>query len=131
MPGSRAIEYTNASADAKAVFDDIKATRNTDEVTNFWKYIAGDEKTLRRTWESVKEVMSPGALDPLVKELVYIAVSVTNNCSYCIASHRASALKAGMTEPQFNELLAVVGMANETNRLAIGYRIPIDRQFEE
>lgn len=131
MPKSIAIEYPNASTDVKAVFDDILAHRNADEVSNFWKYLANDGKTLRRTWESVKEVMAPGALDPLVKELIYIAVSVTNNCGYCIASHHASAVKAGMTDAQFNELMAVVGMANETNRLANGYRVPIDKQFDE
>ena len=114
----------------KAVFDDIKTSRNVPDVNNFWKYIANDERTLRRTWESLKEVMAPGALDPLVKELVYIAVSITNNCGYCIASHSAAARKAGMTPEQFNELVAVVGMANETNRRVNGYRIPIDPSLE-
>ena len=124
------IEYDHASDAVKAVFDDIKTSRGLKDVNNFWKYIANDEKTLRRTWESVKEVMAPGALDPLVKELVYIAVSVTNNCGYCIASHGAAAKKAGMTPEQYNELIAVVGMANETNRLVNGYRIPIDPSLE-
>lgn len=130
MGRPRAIDYEHASEPVKAVFDDIKTSRNLQDVNNFWKYLANDEKTLRRTWESVKEVMAPGALDPLVKELVYVAVSITNNCGYCIASHSAAAAKAGMTEEQFNELVAVVGMANETNRLVNGYRIPIDPAFE-
>ena len=96
------------------------------DVNNFWKYLAGDPVTLKRTWESVKEVMATGALDPLTKELIYIAVSVTNGCSYCIATHTAAARRAGMTDPMFGELMAVVGMANETNRLANGYHVPID-----
>ncbi len=131
MPKPGAINYEQASDAVKAVFDDIKSSRNLEDVNNFWKYLANDEKTLRRTWESVSEVMAPGALDPLVKELIYIAVSITNNCSYCIASHSAAAAKAGMTEEQFNELVAVVGMANETNRLVNGYRIPIDPAYEK
>ena len=124
------IEYDAASAEVKAVFDDIKESRNVEDVNNFWKYLANDPRTLRRTWESLKEVMAPGALDPLVKEMIYVAVSVTNNCGYCIASHGAAAAKAGMTAEQFGELMAVVGMANETNRLANGYRVPIDPQLE-
>jgi AhpD family alkylhydroperoxidase len=130
MPRPQPIEYAQASEAVRAVFDDIKTSRNVPDVNNFWKYVANDEKTLRRTWESVKEVMAPGALDPLVKELIYVAVSVTNNCGYCIASHSAAAAKAGMTDAQFGELLAVVGMANETNRLANGYRVPLDPAFE-
>jgi AhpD family alkylhydroperoxidase len=106
------------------------ATRKTDWINNFWKALAHDPVTLRRTWQSVKEVMAPGALDPLTKEMVYLAVSVTNGCGYCIASHSAAARKAGMNEAMFGELMAVVGMANETNRLANGYRVPIDPAFE-
>ena len=113
-----------------AVFEDIKRTRNVPEVNNFWKYLARDPVLLARTWQSVKEVMAPGALDPLVKEMVYLAVSVSNGCAYCIASHTAAARKAGMSEAMFGELMAVVGMANETNRLANGYRVPIDAMFE-
>ena len=124
------IEYADASPAVRAVFDDIKATRKVADVNNFWKYLAHDPVTLRRTWDSVKEVMQPGALTPLIKELVYVAVSVTNGCGYCIASHTASARKAGMTDAMFGELMAVVGMANETNRLANGYRVPIDEAFE-
>ena len=124
------VEYANASAAVRAVFDDIKTTRNVPDVNNFWKYLARDEALLTRTWESVKEVMAPGALDPLTKEMIYLAVSVTNGCAYCIASHGFGARKQGMTEAMFGELMAVVGMANETNRLANGYRVPVDAAFE-
>jgi AhpD family alkylhydroperoxidase len=120
------IEYADASSQVRAVYDDIKKTRNVPDVNNFWKYLARDPVTLKRTWESVKEIMAPGALEPLTKEMIYVAVSVTNGCPYCIASHTAAARKAGMTEAMFGELMAVVGMANETNRLANGYRVPID-----
>lgn len=113
----------------RAVFEDIKRTRNVPDVNNFWKYLARDPALLKRTWEGVKDVMAPGALDPLVKEMLYVAVSVTNGCPYCIASHTAAARKAGMTEAMFGELMGVVGMANETNRLANGYRVPIDEAF--
>src|SRR5450432_773280 len=123
------IEYEQASAEVRAVYDDIMATRKTDYVTNFWKAIAHDPATLKRTWESVKQVMAPGALDALTKEMIYVAVSVTNGCGYCIASHGAAARKAGMSEAMFGEVMAVVGMANETNRLANGYRVPIDAAF--
>ncbi|MGB7689937.1 MAG: carboxymuconolactone decarboxylase family protein [Pseudolabrys sp.] len=120
------IEYSDASSQVRAVYDDIKKTRNVPDVNNFWKYLARDPVTLKRTWESVKEIMAAGALDALTKEMIYVAVSVTNGCPYCIASHSAAARKAGMTEAMFGELMAVVGMANETNRLANGYRVPID-----
>jgi AhpD family alkylhydroperoxidase len=126
----KAINYEDASPAVRAVFDDIKTSRNVPDVNNFWKYLARDPELLRRTWESVKEVMKPGALDPLTKEMIYLAVSVTNGCAYCIASHTAAARKAGMTEEMFGEVMAVTGMANETNRLANGYRVPIDPQFE-
>ena len=124
------IEYRDASPQVRAVFDDIKRTRHVADVNNFWKYLAHDPATLERTWNSVKEIMAPGALDPLTKEMIYVAVSVTNGCGYCIASHSAAARKAGMSETMFGELMAVVGMANETNRLANGYRVPIDAAFE-
>ena len=124
------IEYADASDAVRAVFDDIKRTRNVPDVNNFWKYLAHDPVTLRRTWESLKEVMAPGALDPLVKEMVYLAVSVSNGCGYCIASHTAAARKAGMSEAMFAELMAVTGMANETNRLVNGYRVPIDEAYQ-
>jgi len=123
------VEYAGASPEVRAVFDDIMATRKTDWVNNFWKVLATHPPTLRRIWENVKQVMAPGALDPLVKEMVYVAVSVTNNCEYCIHSHTAGARAKGMNDAQFAELLAVVGLANETNRLANGYRIPVDPQF--
>jgi AhpD family alkylhydroperoxidase len=125
------IEYADASPRVRAVFDDIKRIRNIEDVNNFWKYLAHDPAGLERTWESIKQVMAAGALSPLVKEMLYVAVSVTNGCGYCIASHTASARKAGMTEEMFGELMAVVGMANETNRLANGYRVPIDPMFEK
>ena len=123
-------EYRDAPPEIRAVFDDIKRTRQITDVNNFWKYLARDPATLRRTWESIKEIMAPGALDALTKEMIYLAVSVTNGCAYCIASHGAAARKAGMTEKMFGELMAVVGMANETNRLANGYRVPIDPAFD-
>jgi AhpD family alkylhydroperoxidase len=131
MSGRRSIEYRDASPEVRAVFDDIKHTRRVNDVNNFWKYLARDPATLTRTWESVKEVMAPGALDTLTKEMIYLAVSVTNGCAYCIASHGAAARKAGMSEKMCGELMAVVGMANETNRLANGYRVPIDPAFEK
>ena len=124
------IEYQDASPEVRAVYDDIMATRKTDWINNFWKAIARDPATLRRTWQSVKEIMAPGALDPLAKEMVYVAVSVTNQCAYCIASHTAAARKAGMTDSMFAELMAVVGMANETNRLVSGYQVQIDERFK-
>jgi AhpD family alkylhydroperoxidase len=124
------IEYDAASREVRAVYDDIMATRKTDWINNFWKAIAHDLVTLRRTWMSVKEIMAPGALDSRTKEMIYLAVSTSNQCGYCIASHTAAARKAGMTDAMFVELMAVVGMANETNRLASGYRVEIDEQFE-
>ena len=124
------IEYAAASPEVRAVYDDIMTARQTDYINNFWKYLARDPATLKRTWESIKEIMAPGALDPLTKEMIYLAVSVTNGCAYCIASHSAAARKAGMTEAMFGELMAVTGMANETNRLANGYRVPIDPAFQ-
>src|SRR3977135_2473391 len=124
------VEYADANAEVRAVYDDILATRKTDWINNFWKALANDPVTLRRTWESIKQIMASGALDPLTKELLYIAVSVSNQCPYCIASHPASARKKGMTDAMFHELMAVVGMANETNRLASGYQVEIDEQFK-
>ena len=130
MAARQPIEYRDASAEVRAVFDDIKTTRQVEDVNNFWKYLAHDPATLKRTWLSIKEVMAPGALDVRTKEMIYLAVSVSNGCEYCIASHGAAARKAGMTEAMFGELMAVVGMANETNRLANGYRVPVDPAFE-
>ena len=123
------VEYNDASAEVRAVYDDIMATRKTDWINNFWMAMAHDPVTLRRTWQSIKEIMAPGALDPLTKEMIYVAVSVTNQCGYCIASHTAAARKGGMTDAMFAELMAVVGMANETNRLASGYQVEIDERF--
>lgn len=124
------IEYADASPEVRAVYDDIMSTRQTDYINNFWKAMAHDPATLRRTWESIKQIMAPGALDPLTKEMIYVAVSASNQCGYCIASHTMSARKAGMTDAQFAELMAVVGMANETNRLASGYQVEIDEKFK-
>ena len=124
------IEYDAASAEVRAVYDDIMATRKTDWINNFWKALAHDPAALKRTWASIKEIMAPGALDPLTKEMIYLAVSATNQCGYCIASHTAGARKAGMTNEMFAELMAVVGMANETNRLASGYQVEIDDKFK-
>jgi AhpD family alkylhydroperoxidase len=130
MSAPKPIEYRDATPEVRAVFDDIKTTRQVEDVNNFWKYLANDPLTLKRTWESIKQIMAPGALDVRTKEMVYLAISVTNGCEYCIASHGAAARKAGMTEAMFGELMAVTGMANETNRLANGYRVPIDPAFQ-
>ena len=123
------IEYDSARPEVREVYDDIMATRHTDYVNNFWKALAHDPATLKRTWESIKQVMSAGSLDALTKELVYLAVSVSNQCPYCIASHTVAARKAGMSNAMLAELMAVVGMANETNRLASGYQVEIDERF--
>jgi AhpD family alkylhydroperoxidase len=124
------IDYEDATPEVRAVYDDIKARRGVPDVNNFWKYLANHPPTLCRTWESLKEVMAPGELDALTKELIYVAVSVSNGCEYCIASHSAAARNKGMTDGMLGELLAVVGMANETNRLSQGLRVPVDKQFE-
>lgn len=123
------IEYDSARPEVREVYDDIMATRHTEYVNNFWKALAHDPATLKRTWESIKQVMSAGSLDALTKELIYLAVSVSNQCPYCIASHTVAARKAGMTNAMLAELMAVVGMANETNRLASGYQVEIDERF--
>ena len=124
------IEYAQASAEVRAVYDDIMKTRGVDWINNFWKALANDPKELARVWRNVKQVMAPGALDPLVKEMVYVAVSATNGCEYCTYSHTAAARKRGMNDAMLMELLAVVGLANETNRLANGLRIDVDRHFK-
>ncbi len=124
------IEYNDASPEVRAVYDDIMATRKTDWINNFWKAIAHDPALLKRTWQDIKQIMGPGALDPLTKEMLYVAVSATNGCEYCIASHTASARTKGMTDAQFKELMAVVGMANETNRLVAGYQVEVDERFK-
>jgi len=126
----RKVEYDDASSEVKAVYDDIMSSRKTDWVNNFWKVLANDPINLRRIWEGVKIVMRPGKLDPLTKEMIYVAVSITNNCEYCICSHTASARKAGMSDEMLAELIAVVGMANQTNRVAIGYQVEVDDRFQ-
>ena len=125
----KAIEYAQASAEVRAVYDEIMRTRNTDWINNFWKVLANDPALLRRIWENVRQVMAPGALDPLVKEMIYVAVSATNGCEYCTCSHTASARAKGMSDAMFAELMSVVGLANETNRLANGLRIDVDPRF--
>ena len=124
------IEYDDAREEVRAVYDDIMRTRGVDWINNFWKALANDPRELKRVWENVKQVMAPGALDPLVKEMVYVAVSATNACEYCTYSHTAAARKKGMTDAMLMELLAVVGLANETNRLANGLRVEVDPQFK-
>ena len=123
------IEYENANPEVRAVYDDIMQVRQTDWINNFWKALANEPRELKRVWENVKQVMAPGALDPLVKEMIYVAVSSTNGCEYCTYSHTAAARKRGMTDAMFMELMAVVGLANETNRLANGLRPEVDPQF--
>lgn len=128
---SQPIEYEDANEEVRAVYDDIRATRQTDYINNFWKVLANHPPTLRRTWQTVKEVMtSPGELDPLTRELIYIAVSVTNGCDYCIASHTAAARNKGMSETMLGELMGIVATANTTNRLANGYQVPVDELFK-
>ena len=123
------IEYANATAEVRAVYDDIMATRKTDWVNNFWKVLAHDPQALRRLWGNIKQVMGPGALDPLTKEMLYLAVSASNGCGYCIASHGAAARKKGMSEAQYAELIAIVGLANETNTLVTALDVAVDAQF--
>jgi AhpD family alkylhydroperoxidase len=124
------LEYENAGAEVRAIYDDIMTTRKTDRVSNFWKAIAHDPPTLKRTWEATKQIMAAGALDPLTKELIYIAISASNLCEYCIATHTANARKKGMTDAMFKEMMAVVGLANANNRLVAGYRVEVDEQFK-
>jgi AhpD family alkylhydroperoxidase len=124
------IEYADASPEVRAVYDDIMATRKTDWINNFWKSLAADPALLKRTWEDTRQLMAPGALDAVAKELIYLAVSITNGCPYCVAAHTASARKKGMTDEMFHELMSVVGLANANNRLANGYQIEIDDQFQ-
>lgn len=124
------IDPLKANAEVRAVFDDIKTSRKVETINNFWLYLANEPRMLKHTWESLKSIMGPGALDPLTKELIYVAISITNNCEYCMASHTASARAKGATEAQINELYAVVGLANMTNRLANAYKVPVDDQFK-
>ena len=131
MPISRFVEYEEAPPEVRAVYDDIMATRGIDWVNNFWKVIAQHPPTLKRTWESLKEVIAAGALDPMVKEMVFVAVSVTNGCDYCINSHTAAARKAGMSDAMLHELLAVIAMANETNAMATAYQVELDERLHK
>jgi len=126
----KAVDPAKASDAVKAVFEDIKSSRNVKDVNNFWKYLANEPRMLRHTWESLKEIMGDGALDSLTKELIYVAISITNNCEYCMASHTAAARAKGATEMQLNEVYAVVGLANMTNRLANAYKVPVDDAFK-
>jgi AhpD family alkylhydroperoxidase len=130
MARTALIECQDASPEVRAVYDDIMTTRGTDWINNFWKALANDPATLKRTWESIKQIMTPGSLDALTKEMIYLAVSVTNQCDYCIASHTVGAGNKGMTDGMFAELMTVVGVANETNRLAAGYQVEIDPRFK-
>jgi AhpD family alkylhydroperoxidase len=127
---SRLVEYAEAPPEVRAVYDEIKAARGVADVNNFWKALALHPPTLARTWASLREVMAPGALDPLVKEMLYLAASATAGCGYCVASHTAAARAKGMTEAMHGELLAVIAMAAETNRLAEALRVPVDPQFQ-
>jgi AhpD family alkylhydroperoxidase len=124
------IAYENAAPEARAVFDDIMATRKVADVNNFWKYLANEPRMMKHVWESLKEMMAPGALDPLTKELIYVAVSVTNGCEYCMASHGAAARAKGATDAMLNEAFAIAGLANMTNRLANAYGVPVDEAFK-
>jgi len=126
MPIFKPIEESGAKEKVKEIFNEIKNTRQITEVPNFWKMLANNPETLERTWTSLQQVMKEGALDPVVKELIYVAVSVTNGCEYCIKSHSLAAKKKGATDEMFNEMIAVVGMANETNRLVEGYQVEVD-----
>ena len=124
------VRYENAPREVQDVFDDIKRTRDVDDVNNFWKALANHPETLKRTWALVRDVMRPGALDEMTKEMIYAAVSMTNNCDYCIHSHTAAAFSKGMTDSQYQELLAVVSTANLTNSLANGFKVPVDERFK-
>lgn len=124
------VEIKDATPEVRAVYDEIMAARQVTDVNNFWKYLANEPRMLKHTWESLRSIMGPGALDPMVKELIYVAVSVTNNCEYCMASHSAAAKAKGATDAQLNELFAVVALANMTNRLANAYKVPVDEQFK-
>ena len=127
MSLQKPVAEKNVSGKVKKVFDDIKKTRKISKIPNFWRTIANDPNTLERTWKSLKQVMAKGTLDPLTKELIYVAVSMTNSCEYCIRSHTAAAKKKGMSENMLNELIAIVGMANETNRLVESYQVEVDK----
>ena len=130
MATVKLIEYEDASPEVRAVYDDIREARQTDFINNFWKGLANNPAQLRRTWEQIKAVMAPGALDPLTKEMLYIAVSVANSCDYCTHSHTAAARAKGMTDEQYGELLAVIGLAHHTNGLVNALKIDVDDAFK-
>ena len=130
MATTKLIDYAEASPDVRAVYDDIRATRKTDFINNFWKALAVNPTQLKRTWDGAKAVMAPGAIDALAKEFIYIAVSVANQCEYCIHSHTAAARAKGMTDDQYAELLAVIGMAHSTNGLVTTMQVPVDEVFK-
>ena len=125
------LNYEDASPEAREVFDEIKAARGVDDVNNFWKALAHQPETLRRIWDGLKLVMAKGEMDSLTKEMIYIAVSIANNCDYCIHSHTAAAFSKGMTGGQYAELIAVVAMAHQTNALATGLKVPVDNAFDK
>jgi AhpD family alkylhydroperoxidase len=125
------VEYADASKEVRAVYDDIMTSRGVKDVNNFWKYLANEPRMLAHVWQSLKDIMGSGALDPLTKELIYAAVSMTNNCDYCIASHSAAARAKGASDEMINEMIAVVGLANMTNRLANAYKVPVDEAFKQ
>ena len=131
MATVKLIEYEEANPEVRTVYDDIMATRQIDWINNFWKALAVQPQLLQRTWEGVKTVMAPGKLDPLFKEMLYVAVSVTNGCKYCINSHTAAARKKGLNDEMLAELIAVVGMANQTNALAEGLQVELDDVFKD
>ncbi len=130
MATVKLIEYEQASAEVRAIYDDIRATRKSDYINHFWQALAHNPAELARTWNAIKEVMAPGALDPLTKEFIYIAVSVANSCEYCIHSHTAAARAKGMTPEQYGELLAVIGMAHHTNGLVATLQVEVDPAFK-
>ena len=130
MPTFKPIQENEVSGKVKEIFEEIKTVRQITEIPNFWKSLANNPETLERTWTSLKQVMKKGTLDPVVKELIYVAVSITNGCEYCIKSHSSAAKKKGATDEMLNEMIAVVGMANETNKLVEGYQVEVDEIYK-
>ena len=130
MPIFKPIEENAATGKVKEIYEEIKKVRQIDKIPNFWKSLANNPETLERTWTSLQQVMKDGTLNPVVKEMIYIAVSITNGCEYCIKSHSMAAKKKGATKEMFNEMIAVVGMANETNRLVEGYQVEVDEIYK-
>ena len=130
MPIFKPIQESEAKGKVKEIFDEIKTTRQITEVPNFWKMLANDSSELDRTWSSLKEIMKKGALDPITKELIYVAVSITNGCEYCIKSHSAAAKKKGATDEMLKEMFAVVGLANKNNKLVDSYQVEVDKIYK-